>query len=773
MANIAEQPAYRDIIASSEQLAQRLWRDLGSFATGRVIDYPKRKYILDMFPFPSGSGLHMGHVKGYTATDVLAHYYRRSGYDVLHPMGWDAFGLPAEVAATQEGIMPQTYIGQNVATFKQQLEKLGLIYDWEGREINTSDPVYYKWTQSTFLDMLNSGLARYEERPINWCPHCATSLANEDLEGEAHERCGTPVERQLRPQWVIDMQSSADRLLDNLGELPEWEQEIVDAQVNWIGRSEGYSLDCSLVVGGKEITTACFLPLTQIASNQHIDNAQYTVQISPEKALELLGESIEDEKIRSFLVKNAHVSPQNRSFDSITTDYVIAINGVTFPIDISTAINDRKFGMQLSHREGILVEEVGQKLFLETLLQQRIASAASTYRIDDWIFSRQRYWGEPIPVVRDTQGNIIPLAHDQLPLVLPEIQQIPKGQNGKSPLDQVRSWVEVRGYVDGEGKFHQDPNAHEVYYRETDTMPNWAGSSAYFIRYLDPHNPNELVNYGIAEEFPQVDVYVGGMEHAARHLIYARFWNQFLYDQGQVPSEEPFKQVRHVGLVLGPDGKKMSKSKGNGVNPLDMVARYGGDATRLGMFEMGEFAKTTVWDESKIQSAVKFLDKVWKMQQVVGDQDPDLELTNDINRTIDIVEYAIPEFRFGAAISAIKHLANVMNKLDVIPGKAYSTMISLLQPFAPHIAEIVSSTVAGNGVGHVAALLPWPEKIEVDHNDKNTNKSVAMPLRSGSTIVGEILADPSDAESVGNEVNALGMVVLKIVNGKSPMVIVQ
>ncbi|HOR69479.1 MAG TPA: leucine--tRNA ligase [bacterium] len=736
----------------------------GLYWAGESVDKDKY-YILDMFPYPSGSGLHVGHPKGYIASDIVARYQRMRGYDVLHPMGWDAFGLPAENYALKNKIHPSVAVERNIAIFKKQLSILGLSYDWR-REIKTSDPRYYRWTQWIFLQFYNSfydrkaGRARpiseltvpqglnpeerrtfidnhrlaYESnRPINWCPTCKTGLAKEDLEEGRCERCGSKVELKPLRQWVLRITEYADRLLADLDLLPEWEESIREMQRAWIGRSRGVNVNFVIRAGGQEIgrlavfttrpdtlfgcTYVAICPeqplLLEIASyiNNWPEIEQYIHQASQKTELDRT--DLNKDKTGIRLEGCEAINPvTNQAVPIFVADYVLgnygqgAIMAVPahderdylfaqkyslpiLPVIISSDDHLPYTGsgklINSQFLNGLEVDEA-QKAITNWLVEQGVGEEAINYRLEDWTFSRQRYWGEPIPMIHCPQCGTVPVPAEELPVLLPMVDHYEPSGTGESPLITIKEWLHTTC-----------PQCGGLAEREVNTMPQWAGSSWYYLRYLDPHNDKCLVDHEIERRWSPVDLYVGGAEHATRHLIYARFWHKFLYDLGIVNYPEPFTKLRHVGLIIGEDGRKMSKRWGNIVNPDDMVAEFGADALRLYEMFMGPFDQSSEWHTSGLKGTRRFLDKVWFLQAKITNKANDLALEAQIERTIAKVGGDIENFKFNTAISALMILVNKLCEQTSISRDSYLKLLIILSPFAPYLTQELWSSLGNKG----------------------------------------------------------------------------
>lgn len=748
MAIMAEKYDHKAI----EKKWQAVWESKGIYRASDDSSKPK-KYILDMFPYPSGEGLHVGHPKGYIATDVYSRTKRMQGFDVLHPMGWDAFGLPAEQYAIKNKVHPSVAVLKNVAHYKEQLSWIGCDYDWK-REINTTDPAYYKWTQWIFLKMFERGLAYESYEPINWCPTCQTGLANEDLEDGKCERCSTPVEKKPMRQWVLRITDYADRMLESLDAL-DWPASIKESQKNWIGRSEGAEIDFKIAGTDKIITVFTTRPDT-------LFGATYCVLAPEHNLLNELKESIknwnevekyrEETKSRPEIERTAEgkektgvkvngvvvVNPaNNEELPVFVADYVLGHYG-TGAVMAVPAHDERDFEFakkyKLPAKKVILPtvivsiprSAVDIAAGAESLL--RVVSECFTedgdlvnsdkfnglssqdarkkitdfvngrwvtkYKLKDWVFSRQRYWGEPIPLVHCEECGVVPVPEKDLPVVLPEVESYAPTGTGESPLADIAAWVNTTcPKCGGAGK------------RETNTMPQWAGSSWYYLRYVDPRNDEVLIDKEKEKYWSPVDMYVGGAEHATRHLIYARFYHKFLFDIGVVNYDEPFMRLQNVGLIMAEDGRKMSKRWGNVVNPDDVVAQYGADTLRLYEMFMGPFNQSVAWSTKSIVGPYRFLERVWKLKEKVRDMAGDSAVVATLHETIKKVSDDIEKFGFNTAISALMILVNEMEKSESVSKSDYETLLLLLAPFAPHLAEELWHELGNTQSIHLA---PWP-----------------------------------------------------------------
>ena len=715
---------------------QKKWKESGIYKTTE--DLKKEKsYVLDMFPYPSGEGLHVGHPKGYIATDVYSRLKRMQGKNILHPMGWDAFGLPAEQYALKNKVHPRKAVEKNVARFKEQLEKIGFNYDWE-REINTTDPKFYRWTQWIFKQLFKNGLAYESYEPINWCPSCKTGLSNEDLEGGRCERCGTVVEKKALRQWVLRITDYADRLLGDLDLLPEWPTSIKESQRNWIGKSDGAEIEFLLFgVPGQEdgkhaMTVFTTRPDTLFGATYAAISAELAMKWInagwkvEKKVAEFVERTLRDEAVREYGVipekggidtgikaknpANGELIPvwvanyvlsgygsgaimavpaHDERDGDFAKRYRISVREVIVPpqgannggcyTGPGTLKNSGTFdGMESEEAKWAITKKVGGK-------------RATTYRLKDWVFARQRYWGEPFPIVFDGDHNAYSVADKELPVLLPEVESYEPTGTGESPLANIREWVEVWGDINSEGEFESLPkNAPKAkrFTRETNTMPQWAGSSWYYLRFMDPKNDRAFVDKESEAYWGPVDLYVGGAEHATRHLIYARFWHKFLYDKGLVSSKEPFLRLHNVGLIMASDGKKMSKRYGNVINPDDMVERFGADTLRLYEMFMGPFDQSIAWSTESMMGARRFIERVWKLSELAENvKEVSREMTTLLHQSVKKVGDDIERFAFNTAVSQMMILLNHFEKSKTVTKEHWEIFLRLLAPFAPHMTE--------------------------------------------------------------------------------------
>ena len=725
---------------------QKYWKEHHTFKT---TEDPSKKnfYALDMFPYPSGQGLHVGHPEGYTATDAISRMKRAQGYNVLHPMGWDAFGLPAEQYALDTGNDPAEFTKVNVANFKRQINELGFSYDWD-REINTTDPDYYKWTQWIFTKLVEMGLAYEAEIPVNWCPALGTVLANEEVIDGKSERGGHPVYRKPMKQWMLKITAYADRLLEDLDDL-DWPESIKDMQRNWIGRSEGAQVRFNVKGTDESFEVFTTRPDTLFGATYNVLAPEHELVqkiVTPEQKeavdayiaavstkSDLERTELSKEKTGVFTGAYA-INPVNgKEIPIWIADYVLSTYG-TGAIMAVPAHDERDyefakvFGLDIIPViEGGNVEEeayTGDGVHIhsdfldglnkadaiakmnEWLEEHGVGAAKVSYRLRDWLFSRQRYWGEPIPVIHWEDGTMTTVPESELPLVLPKTDKIRPSGTGESPLAAIEDWLYVT-----------DPVTGKKGRRETNTMPQWAGSSWYFVRYVDPHNKERLADPEKVKQWLPVDLYIGGAEHAVLHLLYARFWHKVLYDLGLVPSREPFQKLFNQGMILaeGKDGRpeKMSKSKGNVVNPDDIIVSHGADTLRVYEMFMGPLDASIAWSENGLDGSRRFLDRVYrlfvdeetgKVNDKVQDKD-NAELEVSYNYTVKKVSEDIEILGFNTAISQLMVFVNDCYKAEYIPRKYALGFIQLLAPFAPHLAEEMWE-VYGNTES--ISYVPWP-----------------------------------------------------------------
>ena len=729
-----------------EKKWQKYWDENKTFKT--LDDHTKEKfYALDMFPYPSGAGLHVGHPEGYTATDILSRYKRANGYNVLHPMGWDAFGLPAEQYALDTGNDPREFTKQNIDTFRRQIKELGFSYDWD-REVNTTDPNYYKWTQWIFKKLYEKGLAYVDEVPVNWCPALGTVLSNEEVIDGKSERGGHPVERRPMRQWVLKITDYAEKLLTDL-DILDWPESLKAMQRNWIGKSVGAEIDFKIEGTDKAFTvfttradTVFGVSYCVLAPEHKLVEEIVTVgqRAAVEEYLDIVKRKSDLErtdlnKDKTGVFTGAYaINPVNgEKVELWIADYVLASYGTgavmavpahderdyefatKFNLPIKAVIEDNGevvvpfYGdgkhINSDFINGLNNEEAIAKV-IEFLEENKVGRSKVTYKLRDWLFSRQRYWGEPIPIIHWEDGTMTTVPDSELPLLLPETDNIKPSGTGESPLANIEEWLNV-----------VDPETGKKGKRETNTMPQWAGSCWYYLRYIDPHNDKMFADPEKLKYWLPVDVYIGGAEHAVLHLLYARFWHKVLYDLGLVPSREPFQKLFNQGMILaeGKDGRpeKMSKSKGNVVNPDDIIVSHGADTLRVYEMFMGPLDASIAWSENGLDGSRRFLDRVYrlfvdeetgKVNDKVLDKD-NAELEVSYNYTVKKVSEDIEILGFNTAISQLMVFVNDCYKAEYIPRKYALGFIQLLAPFAPHLAEEMWE-IYGNteSVSYVA----WP-----------------------------------------------------------------
>ncbi len=761
-----------------EKKWQKYWDDNQTFkaVTG---DKKEPYYILVEFPYPSGAGLHVGHVRSYTAQDALARMKRMQGYNVLYPMGWDAFGAPAEQYAIKNHIHPKEAVKENIHTFKNQMKDLGFSFDWS-REFSTTDPEYYKWTQWQFLQFYKHGMAYKDTIPVNWCPTCKTVLSNEDAAGGVCERCGSQVVQKEKSQWMLRMSNYAEDLLKGLDDT-NFADRVKLGQINWIGKSTGVEVDVKIVGGGSfSIFTTCI---------ETIYGVTFFV-IAPDGKLikELMPRVQNKEEVQKYIDETAKKSNMDRTdlnkgktgciLQGITA--INPVNGKEVPIFLGDFVlgdygtgavmavpshDQRDFEYAVEHNlemiqvidgrdtskeafekqdylnkgyklinseefTGLTVEEA-KKEITKKLVDMGVAREVNNYKMRDWIFSRQRFWGEPIPMVYCEKCGWQPMKEEDLPLLLPDVAEYEPTENGESPLANITSWVNTTcPHCGGKAK------------RETDTMPNWAGSSWYFLRFMDPHNNKEFASMNAMKYWKQVDWYNGGMEHTARHLLYARFWVQFLYNIGLVPRKEMiWTRVSH-GMVLGSNNEKMSKSKGNVINPDDIIKEYGADTLRLYEMFMGDYTQDAPWSTDSLRGCKRFIDKVIRLKDKVVDGDsysPKLEPI--INKTIKKVQGDLTRMAYNTAVSSLMILANSFEEAPSITKEDYHLLLTLLNPIAPHITEELNQELGFKPICESS----WPEYDE----SKTIDSEIEIPVQINGKLKGTIkVANDSDEETV-------------------------
>lgn len=710
-----------------DQKWQNKWEESQVFSSEDDGKKPKY-YALDMFPYPSGLGLHVGHLASYTPTDVVARYKRARGFNVLHPMGYDAFGLPAEQYAIKTGIHPAETTAKAISNFRTELKKLGLSFDWK-REVSTCDPQYYKWTQFIFLKLFEKGLAYQKEVPVNWCPALRTVLANEEVVDGKSERGGHPVVRLPMKQWMLKITAYAERLLEDL-ETVDWPERTKEGQRNWIGRSVGAEINFAIDGHADTLKVFTTRPDTifgatfMVLAPEHplVKKITTATQISQVQAYCATAEKKSEvdrkaNKEKTGIFTGAYaLNPFNKKkipiwiADYVLTDYgtgaIMAVPGhderdfefaKEFGLEITRVLksdSDLPFTGDGAHVnsdfiDGLDKDEAINKM-ITRLEKDKTGVKTINYKLRDWLFSRQRYWGEPIPLVQLSQKGLAAVPASELPVLLPEVADYEPSEKGEAPLARAKDWVNYNG----EGV------------RVTDTMPGSAGSSWYFLRYCDPHNDKEPVAFSQQKYWMPVDLYIGGPEHTVGHLLYSRFWQKVLFDAGLVSHPEPFKKLRHQGIILGPDGERMSKSRGNVVNLDSTLENYGADASRVYILFLGPLEKDKPWADTGIDGVRRFLDRVWRLAEGLNDDPLSEELNRHLHKTIKKVTEDIEALSFNTSISAMMILVNEAYKENCKSKKLLMPLLQLLAPFAPHVAEEVWSICNGTGFVSVA---PWPE----------------------------------------------------------------
>ena len=784
-----------------EKKWQKYWAKNNTFNTHDDPEKPKF-YALDMFPYPSGQGLHVGHPEGYTATDILSRFKRSQGFNVLHPMGWDAFGLPAEQYALDTGNDPAEFTQKNIETFRRQINSLGFSYDWN-REVNTTDPEYYKWTQWIFTKLYEKGLAYEAEVAVNWVPELGTVISNEEVIDGKSERGGYDVVRKPMRQWMLKITAYADRLLDDL-DLVDWPDSIKEMQRNWIGRSVGANVEFKVAGTDKTYTIFTTRPDT-------LFGATYSV-LAPE--LDLVREITTPEQkatVEAYIEETAKKSDLKRTdlakekTGVFTGAYAInPVNGKEIPIWIADYVlasygtgaimavpahdeRDYEFAKTFDLEilpviEGGNIEEAaytedGPHINSEFLNGMNKAEAIAkmnewleenscgkkevSYRLRDWLFSRQRYWGEPIPIIHWEDGTVTALPEEELPLRLPKTTNIKPSGTGESPLANIEEWVNV-----------VDPVTGKKGRRETNTMPQWAGSSWYYLRYIDPHNKAELANYEKLERWLPVDIYIGGAEHAVLHLLYARFWHKFLYDIGVVPTKEPFQKLYNQGMILGENNEKMSKSRGNVVNPDDVVAKYGADTLRLYEMFMGPLDASIAWSENGLEGSRKFLDRVWRL--IVDENNKmrdrittlnDGKLDKVYHQTVKKVTEDYENLHFNTAISQLMVFVNEAYKVDALPYEYIEGFVQLLAPIAPHMGEELWA-ILGNEEG--ISYAPWPtyDESALVEDEIEVVFQINGKVRGKANVSRDLPKDELEKIAMNNETikeNIAGKTVRKVI----------
>ncbi|MEW9701548.1 leucine--tRNA ligase [Paenibacillus sp. SI8] len=768
---------------------QAYWDAKKTFKVLENSDKPKF-YALDMFPYPSGAGLHVGHPEGYTATDIVSRFKRMRGYNVLHPMGWDAFGLPAEQYALDTGNDPRDFTNKNIDTFRRQIKSLGFSYDWD-REISTTDPEYYKWTQWIFIQLYKKGLAYVDEVPVNWCPALGTVLANEEVIDGLSERGSHPVIRKPMRQWILKITEYAERLLEDLEEL-DWSESIKDMQRNWIGKSTG--AEVQFAIDGhseKNLTVFTTRPDT-------LFGATYCVLAPEHELVAVITTDAQQAAIKEYQEKAARKSDLERTdlakdkTGVFTGAYAInPVNGAKVPIWIADYVlggygtgaimavpghdqRDWEFAKQFdlpiievvqggnvekeayagdgAHVNSELINglnnEQGISRMIEWLEQNGKGRGKVTYRLRDWLFSRQRYWGEPIPILHLEDGTMKPVPEDQLPLLLPQVDEIKPSGTGESPLANVSEWVNTI-----------DPETGMKARRETNTMPQWAGSCWYYLRFIDPRNDKELCSHDLQQQWLPVDLYIGGAEHAVLHLLYARFWHKVLYDLGVVHTKEPFHKLVNQGMILGENMEKMSKSRGNVVNPDDIVSEQGADTLRVYEMFMGPLEATKPWNTTGVDGIYRYLSRIWRLfvddnGQLHAKISADETLGSDAfkrtwHRSIKKITEDLDALRFNTAISQLMIFVNEAYKTERLPLEAMKNFAQMLSPLAPHLAEELWEKLGGT---ESITYVPWPTYEEA----WTVDNEIEIVVQVNGKIVDRVLIS-KDTDEAAMEQLALGL----------------
>ena len=777
-----------------EKKWQDKWEETGAFHAETNSKKPKY-YTMIEFPYPSGAGLHVGHPRSYTALDIIARKRRMEGYNVLYPIGWDAFGLPTENFAIKNKVHPKIVTAKNIANFTRQLKMLGFSFDWS-REINTTDPSYYKWTQWIFLQLFKHGLAYKQEMPINWCTGCKVGLSNEEVVNGVCERCGSEVVQKRKSQWMLKITEYAQRLIDDLDDV-NYLEKIKTQQKNWIGRSEGAEVKFKLSTGDEMIV------YTTRADT--LFGATYTVMSPEHPLIEKMKDSItnydevlaykteaakKSEFERTELAKEKTgvklegiyaVNPANGAkLPVFISDYVLVTYGTRaimavpahdsrdwdfakkFNLPIIEVVSGGKNVQEEAYTDvykgnmvnseflnGLPVKEAIPTM-IEWLEKQGLGKRKVNFKLRDWVFSRQRYWGEPIPLVHCDKCGWVPIPESELPLELPEIETFEPGENGESPLAKAYDWIETTCPCCG-GKAQ----------RETDTMPQWAGSSWYFLRYMDPHNDEALASKEALEYWSPVDWYNGGMEHTTLHLLYSRFWHKFLYDIGVVPTKEPYMKRTSHGMILGENNEKMSKSRGNVVNPDEVVEEFGADAFRTYEMFIGAFDQSTPWSQQGLKGCYKFLERVWNLQSIVNDEEGySADLEKNINKAIKKVGEDFERMKFNTAIATMMSLVNDFSKKGSVTKGEYKTLITLLNPVAPHMTEELWLTY---GNGELLSLQPWPKYDE----GKTVDDEIEIVVQINGKIKDKLMI-PAGLDKDGTQEAAMNTEKIKgLIEGKN------
>lgn len=795
---------------SIEKKWQKYWEDEKVFVADNKSSKPKYYYLVE-FPYPSGAGLHVGHVRSYTALDALARKKRMNGYNVLFPMGWDAFGAPAEQYAIKNHIHPSVAVKENIKNFKSQIKSIGLSIDWT-REFATTDPEYYKWTQWQFLKFFEHGMAYKAKKNINWCPKCKMGLSNEDSSGGVCERCGTEVEQREKEQWMLRMSDYAEDLITGLDDT-KFQDRIKTAQINWIGKSTGAEVNFKVKEADEDLVVFTTRPDTlygvtfMVVAPEHPIIDKNKNKISNFDEIEAYREKIKNktEFERTQVNKDktgvcikglTGINPiTNKEIPIYISDYVMMSYGTgaimavpahderdyefakKFGIDIVEVIKGGDISEKAYNGDGEMVnsgvlngltnKKDSIKKMIEYLEENNLGHEKVNYKLQDWIFSRQRFWGEPIPLVYCEDCGWVPVKEEDLPVRLPDVTNYEPTDDGESPLAAITDWVNTTC-----------PHCGKPAKRETDTMPNWAGSSWYWLRYMDAHNDKEFASQDALKYWGKLDFYNGGMEHATRHLLYARFWNQFLYNIGLVPNKEPFETRVSHGMILGEGGVKMSKSLGNVVNPDDMVASYGADALRTYEMFIGDYEKEVAWSEQGLNGCKRFIDRVVRVgEKVTAKNGYSEKLESLIHKTIKKVTEDIDTMKFNTAVSALMILLNKFEEQEEITKDDYRTFLILLNPIAPHITEELNEKYA---LGEAICKSSWPKYDIAKTVDQEKEIAVQVNGKVRATITININEDEESikekaltAENVKNHTAGKEIVKVIIIKGKIVNIVVK
>ena len=796
-----------------EKKWQNYWDEHKTFEVSNKSD-KKPYYILVEFPYPSGAGLHVGHVRSYTAQDALARMMRMQGYNVLYPMGWDAFGAPAEQYAIKNHIHPKEAVQENIKTFKGQMKSLGFSFDWS-REFSTTDPEYYKWTQWQFLQFYKHGMAYKDTIPVNWCPKCKSVLSNEDAAGGVCERCGTQVVQKEKSQWMLRMGDYAEDLLKGLDDT-NFADRVKLGQINWIGKSTGVELDVNIVGGGKfSIFTTCIetvygitffviapdgklikelMPrvenkeevlayIKETATKSNMDRTELNkgktgVEVKGVKAINPINGKEVPIFLGDFVLGDYGTGAVMAvpSHDQRDFEYAVEHNLEMIQVIDGADVSEKAFekqdylgkGCKLMNSEqftGMVVEEAKEKI-TNYLEEKGIARRVNNYKMRDWIFSRQRFWGEPIPMINCPECGWVPMNEEDLPLLLPDVAEYEPTEDGESPLANIADWVNCKC-----------PKCGHDAKRETDTMPNWAGSSWYFLRFMDANNDKEFASMEAMKYWNRVDWYNGGMEHTARHLLYARFWVQFLYNIGLVPNKEMiWTRVSH-GMVLGPDNQKMSKSKGNVINPDDIVKEFGADVLRIYEMFMGDYQMDAPWSTDSLRGCKRFVDKVVRLKDKLNDKEGFTESLEVLqNKTIMKIEYDMTHMGYNTAISSLMILVNAYDELESITKEDYRLLLQLLNPIAPHVTEELNEMIGYSPI----CESEWPVYDEAKTVENTKEIAVQVNGKVRATIEINIEDDEQsikekamDAENVIKHIEGKEIVKVIVIKGKIVNIVVK